>query len=56
MPRNQKQWIKALEDDGWVRERGAKHQVKMVKPGKRPITLPQHKGPDLQQGLGCGDT
>jgi hypothetical protein len=22
MPRNQKEWIKALEDDGWVRERG----------------------------------
>jgi predicted RNA binding protein YcfA (HicA-like mRNA interferase family) len=44
MPRNQRKWIKALEDDGWVRERGGEHQVKMVKPGKRPITLLQHKG------------
>ena len=44
-------WIKALEDDGWVRERGGKHQVKMVKPGKRPITLPQHKGRTYSKGL-----
>src|SRR5450755_1441050 len=38
MPRNQREWIKALEDGGWIRERGGKHQVKMVKPGKRPIS------------------
>jgi predicted RNA binding protein YcfA (HicA-like mRNA interferase family) len=38
MPRNQREWIKALEDDGWVRERGGKHQVKMVKSGKRPMS------------------
>jgi predicted RNA binding protein YcfA (HicA-like mRNA interferase family) len=51
VPRNQREWIKALEDDGWVRERGGKHQVKMVKPGKRPITLPQHKGRAYSKGL-----
>ena len=51
MPRNQREWIKALEVDGWIHERGGKHQVKMVKPGKRPITLPQHKGGTYSQGL-----
>ena len=51
MPRNQREWIKALEDEGWVRERGGKHQVKMVKPGRRPITLPQHKGRTYSKGL-----
>jgi hypothetical protein len=28
-----------------------KHQVKMIKEGCRPITLPQHKGRDYQPGL-----
>lgn len=51
MPCNQREWIKALEGDGWVRERGGKHQVKMVKRGKRPITLPQHKGQTYSKGL-----
>ena len=51
MPRSQREWIKALEDEGWLRERGGKHQVKMVKPGKRPITLPQHKGRTYSKGL-----
>jgi predicted RNA binding protein YcfA (HicA-like mRNA interferase family) len=51
MPRNQRECIKALEDDGWIRERGGKHQVKMVKPGNRPITLPQHKGRTYSKGL-----
>jgi predicted RNA binding protein YcfA (HicA-like mRNA interferase family) len=55
MPRNQREWIKALEDDGWVRERGGKHQVKMVKSGKRPIAAAAQR-PDLQQGPRCGDT
>ncbi|HXS34010.1 MAG TPA: hypothetical protein VN758_09605 [Solirubrobacterales bacterium] len=31
--------------------RGGKHQVKMTKPGCRPIALPQHKGRDYQPGL-----
>lgn len=51
MPRNQREWIKALEHEGWTRERGGKHQVKMVKRGKRPITLPQHKGRTYSKGL-----
>jgi integrase len=51
MPRSQREWIKALEEAGWTRERGGKHQVKMVKPGKRPITLPQHKGRTHSKGL-----
>lgn len=48
MPRNQRDWIKALEDDGWVRERGGKHQVKMVKSGKRADHAAATQGPDLQ--------
>jgi len=51
MPRNQREWIKALEAEGWVRESGGKHQVKMVKPGKRPITLPQHRGETYSKPL-----
>jgi hypothetical protein len=44
MPRNQREWIKALQDAGWTQERGGKHVVKMTKKGERPITLPQHRG------------
>ncbi len=42
MPETQKQWIKRLEEDGWVVERGGNHQTKMCKPGCRPITLPEN--------------
>jgi predicted RNA binding protein YcfA (HicA-like mRNA interferase family) len=48
---NQKKAIKLLLDNGWTRSRGGKHQVKMTKPGCRPITLPQHKGRDYPTGL-----
>jgi predicted RNA binding protein YcfA (HicA-like mRNA interferase family) len=48
---NQKKAIKLLLDNGWTRSRGGKHQVKMTKPGCRPITLPQHKGRDYPMGL-----
>jgi predicted RNA binding protein YcfA (HicA-like mRNA interferase family) len=51
VPRSQREWIKVLEGGGWTRERGGKHQVKMVKQGKRPITLPQHKGRTYSKGL-----
>jgi len=39
MPETQKQWIKRLENEGWTRTRGGSHQVKMTKPGRRPVTL-----------------
>ena len=42
MPRTQKQWIKRLLNEGWSQERGGSHQVKMTKPGCRPITLPEN--------------
>lgn len=42
MPMTQKQWIKLLQREGWTRETGGKHQVKMTKPGHRPITLPDN--------------
>lgn len=48
---SQKSAIKLLEENGWTRTVGGKHQVKMTKPGQRPITLPQHKGRDYSAGL-----
>jgi predicted RNA binding protein YcfA (HicA-like mRNA interferase family) len=48
---NQKKAIKLLREDGWSLSRGGTHQVKMTKPGRRPITLPQHKGRDYPSGL-----
>jgi len=48
---DQKKAIKLLRDNGWTQSRGGKHQVKMTKPGRRPITLPQHKGRDYPAGL-----
>jgi hypothetical protein len=38
-----------LSAPGWVRERGGKHQVKMVKPGKRPCR--SIKGKTYSKGL-----
>lgn len=51
MPMNQKQWIAELERQGWVNTKGGKHNVKMTKPGSRPITLPMHKGQTYAKGL-----
>jgi predicted RNA binding protein YcfA (HicA-like mRNA interferase family) len=48
---NQKKAIKLLKENGWTQVRGGKHQVKMTKPGCRPITLPLHKGRDYSPGL-----
>jgi len=48
---NQKKAIKLLNENGWRLSRGGKHQVKMTKAGRRPITLPQHKGRDYPKGL-----
>ncbi len=48
---NQKRAIKLLKENGWTQSRGGKHQVKMIKLGSRPITLPQHKGGDYPTGL-----
>lgn len=43
---NQKTAKALLEAHGWVETLGGKHNVKMEKPGQRPITLPHHKGGD----------
>lgn len=51
MPLTQKQWIKRLQLEGWTLERGGKHQVKMVKPGCRPITLPENKREAYSKGF-----
>ncbi len=48
---NQKRAIKLLEEDGWSKEAGGKHSVKMCKPKCRPITLPRHNGHDYGPGL-----
>jgi hypothetical protein len=43
MPATQKEWVKHLQQEGWTLDGGGKHQVKMTKPGQRPITLPENK-------------
>ena len=48
---NQKDAIKLLEEHGWTRATGGKHAVKMTKPGRRPVTLPRHRGQDYGPGL-----
>jgi predicted RNA binding protein YcfA (HicA-like mRNA interferase family) len=48
---NQKSAIKLLQGNGWRREVGGKHSVKMCKDKCRPITLPKHKGRDYSPGL-----
>ncbi len=50
-PNDQKSWMKHLQRQGWVLERGGKHQVKMTKPSCRPITLPMSKGAQYPKGL-----
>lgn len=55
MPRRrrytQKELIDELRKHGWAKSIGGKHQVKMVKAGCRPITIPQFKGQTLPIGL-----
>jgi predicted RNA binding protein YcfA (HicA-like mRNA interferase family) len=48
---SQRSAIRLLSAHGWTQTIGGKHQVKMVKTGHRPITLPQHKGRDYPAGL-----
>ncbi|HLI61500.1 MAG TPA: type II toxin-antitoxin system HicA family toxin [Solirubrobacteraceae bacterium] len=43
--------IRLLTRDGWTQTRGGKHVVKMIKPGRRPITLPHHHGQPYGKGL-----
>jgi predicted RNA binding protein YcfA (HicA-like mRNA interferase family) len=40
-----------LEAHGWTETIGGKHNVKMTKPGHRPITLPMHGGNDYSRDL-----
>jgi predicted RNA binding protein YcfA (HicA-like mRNA interferase family) len=47
----QKELIKTLKDHGWKRSTGGKHQVKMVREGDRPVTIPEFKGETLPVGL-----
>lgn len=48
---NQASAIKLLTRHGWTQGTGGKHQVKMTKPGQRPITLPDNKRRDYPVGL-----
>ena len=50
-PLNQKRARKLLEANGWTKTAGGKHNVKMEKPGRRPITLPMHGGADYGSQL-----
>jgi hypothetical protein len=51
MPATQKEWIKRLQREGWMLDRGGKHQVKMTKTGYRPITLPENKRRAYSKGF-----
>lgn len=55
MPRRkrytQKQLIRRLSAAGWVKQSGGRHQVKMTKAGRRPVTIPEHRGETLPVGL-----
>jgi hypothetical protein len=51
LPRTQKQWIKRLLAEGWSESRGGRHQVKMTKPGRRPITLPENRRRAYSKGF-----
>jgi hypothetical protein len=51
MSGTQKQWIERLRGEGWTLERGGKHQAKMVKPGRRPITLPENRRRAYSKGF-----
>jgi predicted RNA binding protein YcfA (HicA-like mRNA interferase family) len=48
---NQQSFRELLKKHGWTRECGGKHNVKMTKPGQRPITLPYHRGRDYGRDL-----
>lgn len=48
---NQRQAIALLKVHGWTLERGGKHQVKMTKPGRGPVTLPEHRGSTYSVGF-----
>jgi predicted RNA binding protein YcfA (HicA-like mRNA interferase family) len=48
---NQRKAIELLQTNGWIRKAGGKHQVKMTKPGHRPITLPDNKRRDYPPSL-----
>jgi predicted RNA binding protein YcfA (HicA-like mRNA interferase family) len=47
----QKQLIKTLKQHGWEQSVGGKHQVKMIREGHRPVTIPEFKGETLPVGL-----
>lgn len=51
MPMTQKEWIKLLRSHGWTHVTGGKHQVKMTKPGQRPITLPTNRRQAYSKGM-----
>jgi predicted RNA binding protein YcfA (HicA-like mRNA interferase family) len=48
---NQRTAKKLLESVGYVQTIGGKHSIKMEMKGKRPITLPMHKGRDYSPDL-----
>jgi predicted RNA binding protein YcfA (HicA-like mRNA interferase family) len=48
---DQRKAIMLLIENGWTLSRGGKHQVKMTRRGRRPVTLPHQKGRDYPPGL-----
>ncbi len=47
----QEELIRKLREHGWEQSVGGKHQVKMIREGERPVTIPEFKGGTLPIGL-----
>jgi predicted RNA binding protein YcfA (HicA-like mRNA interferase family) len=48
---DQREALRLLQSNGWTRTTGGKHVVKMVRTGRRPITLPRHHGQPYSKKL-----
>lgn len=48
---NQQSAKRLAVKNGWTETQGGKHNVKMEKPGYRPVTLPHHGGKDWGKDL-----
>ena len=48
---NQKEAVKLLEANAWLKTKGGKHNIKMEKSGQRPITLRMHRRRQYSEDL-----
>jgi predicted RNA binding protein YcfA (HicA-like mRNA interferase family) len=48
---SQKTAKRLAEENGWTETQGGRHNIKMEKPGCRPVTLPHHGGKEWGKDL-----